>query len=55
MFSPFSHGKGPSKPSEEDAKAEPEKGEPKSDELAEMRQQLAAMQSKLEKLSNESK
>ena len=37
------------------AKAEPEKSEGKSEELAEMLQQLAAMQTKLEKLSNENK
>ena len=55
MFSPFGHVKNSTKPSEEAAKAEPEKNEGKGDELAEMRQQLAAMQSKLEKLSNGSK
>jgi polyhydroxyalkanoate synthesis repressor PhaR len=56
MFSPFGHAKNSGKASEEAAKPEAEKGsEGKSDELAEMRQQLAAMQSKLEKLSNESK
>jgi polyhydroxyalkanoate synthesis repressor PhaR len=56
MFSPFGHVKNSTKPSEEAAKAEPDKVEAKGgDELAEMRQQLAAMQSKLEKLSNESK
>jgi polyhydroxyalkanoate synthesis repressor PhaR len=55
MFSPFGHVKNSTKPNEENAKPEPEKGEGKGDELAEMRQQLAAMQSKLEKLSIESK
>jgi polyhydroxyalkanoate synthesis repressor PhaR len=55
MFSPFAHAKGGAKPGEDGGKSEPEKGEGKADELAEMREQLAAMQSKLEKLSGESK
>ena len=54
MFSPFGQVKNTAKP-EEAGKAEPEKVEGKNDELAELRQQLAAMQAKLEKLSNESK
>ena len=55
MFSPFGHVKNAAKPDEEAGKTEPEKGEGKVDELAELRQQLAAMQARLEKLSNESK
>ena len=58
-FSPFGHIKTGAKSSEDAAKAEPGKdenrGEDKSGELAELRQQLAAMQTKLEKLSNDSK
>ena len=55
MFSPFGHAKNSAKPGEESATSEAEKAEDKGDELAEMRQQLAAMQSKLEKLSNDGK
>ena len=56
MFSPFAHGKSSGTASADEAKkAEPAKGEAKTDELTELKQQLAAMQAKLEKLSNESK
>jgi polyhydroxyalkanoate synthesis repressor PhaR len=56
MFSPFGiPAKTSGKPGAETANPEPQKAEGKSDELAEMREQLAAMQSKLEKLSNEGK
>jgi polyhydroxyalkanoate synthesis repressor PhaR len=56
MFSPFG-AKGSAKPSEEAGKTEADKGEGegKNHELAEMREQLAAMQSKLEKLSDGNK
>jgi polyhydroxyalkanoate synthesis repressor PhaR len=53
-FSPFGHVKNAAKPGEA-PKGEPEKSEGKTDELAELREQLAAVQSRLEKLSNENK
>jgi polyhydroxyalkanoate synthesis repressor PhaR len=58
MFSPFSAVKGPAKPGEEAKKPEAGKaenagGQPKPDELAELKAQLARMQAQLEKLSRE--
>jgi polyhydroxyalkanoate synthesis repressor PhaR len=55
MFSPFGHAKGPAGKTGEEGrdKAEPAKGAApaKSDELGELKSQLAAMQAKLEELS----
>jgi polyhydroxyalkanoate synthesis regulator protein len=55
MFSPFAHNKNSgAKPSEEAKKPEAVKSGP-SEEIAELKAQLATIQSKLEKLSDDSK
>jgi polyhydroxyalkanoate synthesis repressor PhaR len=54
MFSPFGHAKNAgAKPGEEAKKTEPEKSASATDELAELKAQMAAMQQKVDKLSRE--
>jgi polyhydroxyalkanoate synthesis regulator protein len=55
MFSPFGHNKstGPGgKPDEDAKKPEASKASQQSEEIAELKAQLASIQSKLEKLSD---